>query len=97
MKYGYHFYDWNLFDVVELHEVRDLDQDIEARGHLFTKDEWVIAKVYTNVISPFPTLKRDEDLGYWVLVPRKHVFDSREAAEAFGKEDSACIFDYEIH
>lgn len=90
MKYGYYFYDWNLFDVIELHEVKDLERDLELRGFIFSKDEWVVAKTYTSVISPFPVLKRAEDLGYWVLVPREHVFDSREEATKFGKEDSSC-------
>lgn len=83
MKYGCYFYDWNLFDVIELHGVKDLEQDLKLRGFRFTKDEWVVAKTYTNALSPFPVLKRDEDLGFWVLVPRSHVFDSREEAVEF--------------
>lgn len=92
MKYGYYAYDQNLFDVIELHEVKNLERDLELRGYLFAKDKWMVAKTYANAISPFPVLKRSDDLGYWVLIPREHVFDSREAAIEFGKtkEDWNC-------
>lgn len=94
MKYGYIFHDWGLFEVVELHEVKELDKDYHIQdqfgNHVFTKDKWVVVKTYRDAFIG-PVVKRDDDLGYWGLFYKEHIFDTEEEAKKYGRENSNCF------
>ena len=98
MKYGYHFYDWGLWDIDELLEVKELEEDYITRDcfgeHTFSKDDWVIAKVndpeafihakYIN--GKFEYTYSDTGPYY-----KKNIFDTKEEAEAYARTHSSCF------
>lgn len=92
MKYGYRFSDWGIFFIDEILETQTLDHDILwASGEVrYKADEWC----YVRTVEPIfivPKLVNGKykyehsNVGVYF---KKHIFETREQAENYGKENS---------
>jgi len=98
MKYGYHFYDWGLWEIDELLEVEELKEDYitkDAFGtHKFKKEDWCLVKA-SKPIFILPQYK-DGNFVYTEVNEgpyyKKNIFDTKEEAEDYGRKHSSCNF-----
>ena len=97
MKYGYRFMDWGLFDIDELEEVTESEEDYITKDcfgeHTFKKDEWVWAKACKPIfLVPYYDghYYRHNEV-YEGPYYKKHIFDTKEEAQAYGREHSRCF------
>ena len=98
MKYGYKFMDWGLWEIEELLEVKELEEDLITRDcfgeHIFTKDQWVWAKSKDPI---FCESTYDGKHIHTTMVCegpylKSCIFDTKEAAEEYAREHSHCFF-----
>lgn len=98
MKYGYHFHDWGLWDIEELIEVSEMQEDYVTKDcfgtHVFKKEEWAWVKA-TKPIFLIPSWNGEgyhfEDK-YEGPYYKKDIFDTKEEAEEYAKKHSSCFW-----
>ena len=99
MKYGYHFSDWGLFETVPIIEVTELEKDYETTDafgiHKFPKKDYV----WVKTAEPYFLIPRKTANGRYIwdkvyegVFLKKYIFDTREEAEEYGRENSNCSF-----
>jgi len=90
--------DWGLFNIDELEEVTELTEDYITKDcfgeHVFKKEDWVMVKATKNIfLKPYWDGKyiqhTETNIGPYY---KKHIFDTKEKAEAYGREHSSCNF-----
>ena len=97
MKYGYRFLDWGLYEIDELEEVKELTEDYYTYDcfgkHTFNKEEWVWAKAVEDIFLIPRLVDKHFEFDKVNVGPyfKKDIFDTREEAEAYAIEHSACI------
>lgn len=98
MKYGYHFMDWNLWEVDELLEVTEMTKDYVHKDcfgeHVFKKEEWAWVKCKSAIFahSTYDGKHIHTTWGYEGPYYKKNIFDTKEAADEYGHYHSGCSF-----
>lgn len=96
MKYGYIFHDWGLYDIVGFESVEDLTEDLNVKDpfgtHTFKKEDYCLVTMTPEVAKSFPyRYKVLENGNIMSIFYKKHIFNSKEEAEEYGKKNSSCI------
>jgi len=99
MKYGYRFMDWGLFEIDELEEVEDLTEDKIIKDcfgtHTFEKDKWCQVKCTKPIFlvnNRYNGKYFTHDESCEGLYYKEHIFNTREEAENYGRENSSLNF-----
>ena len=98
MKYGYRFMDWGLFDIDEIYEVSEMQEDYHYKDALanctFSKERYAWVKcnkpIFLRARAENGKLKFTEE--FEGPFPKEHIFDTKEEAEKYGRENSSCNF-----
>ena len=91
MKYGYSFHDWSIYEIDELEEVQELQQDLTIHDcfgdHVFEKDKWCWVRC-TKAIFLHPTYDgkhfhhtENFEGPYY----KEHIFDTRGEAIEYAR------------
>ena len=97
MKYGVYIADWNLYEIEELIEVKELEEDYittDAFGkHVFSKEEfcWVIAKDSIFIVPKYIDGKYSYTNVNEGTYYKKAIFDTKAEAESYGRTNSQCF------
>ena len=95
MKYGYRFMDWGLFEIDELIEVTDMQEDyvhVDAFGQRqFSKEEYFWVRCSKPIF--LEAHKAGKGFSYTEKYEgpylKEDVFDTREEAERYGRKNSS--------